>query len=343
MVKEQISENPVYVIHPEGDPGARNRTVHRNLLLLVNDLPVDGPTQPTDTALIPPQRQKQPQQRAESADNNMTDTDDEDEGTGGYWLRTPVIRMESDRSGRGRLTATGGGQMSVPKPFPPATVPVHTSKKPSMTHEEHSNAVPMRGTEPMDAYLPDETNLPERDDTHTDETNLPERDDTHTVETNLPGKDNIHTDETNLPEREHKQNFPAEEREVELVVDGLQMNEQHDVVHLPQPGEDEQNDHAEQVQVDRLSSPLKRTVPAEDEHGQVRRSARERRPRPTFTYESLGQPSIQTHVGSTSSQTSSISLPFMPHMTRQFLIPTPYMPQMYMPYTYYMPVTTQVY
>lgn len=34
VVKEQISDNPVYVIHPEEDPNTRSRTIHRNLLLL---------------------------------------------------------------------------------------------------------------------------------------------------------------------------------------------------------------------------------------------------------------------------------------------------------------------
>lgn len=325
VVKEQISDNPVYVIHPEGEPKARNRTIHRNLLLLVNDLPVEGPAQSADMVVTPPQRQKQLQQRASSADNDGTpDTGDEDEWTGGYWLRTPVVRTENDQSGRGRRTASEGGQRSVSKQFPPATVRVQTPKKLTVIHKEHSKALPRRGTEPMDA------NLPERDNTHSDETNSPERDDNN-------------SDQTNLPEVEHKQNIPVNEREVDLGEDGSETNDQHDVVYLPQPEEDEQNDHTEQVQMDRPSSPLLMTLPAEDEHGEVRRSARERRQRPIFTYESPGQPSIRTHVGSISSQPTPASLTFMPHMTRQFISPAPYTPQMYMPYTYYMPVMTQGY
>lgn len=85
VVKEQIFDNPVYVIHPEGDPNARNRNIHRNLLLLVNDLPVKGPTQSADTALTPLGKLKNPHQRTSSADNNViSDTDDEDEWTRGY-------------------------------------------------------------------------------------------------------------------------------------------------------------------------------------------------------------------------------------------------------------------
>lgn len=54
VVKKQISDNPVYVVHPEGDPNARHRTIQRNLLLLVNNLPVESPTQSADTVLAPP-------------------------------------------------------------------------------------------------------------------------------------------------------------------------------------------------------------------------------------------------------------------------------------------------
>ncbi len=35
VVREQVSDTPVYVIHPEGDDWGRTRTLHRNLLLLV--------------------------------------------------------------------------------------------------------------------------------------------------------------------------------------------------------------------------------------------------------------------------------------------------------------------
>ena len=171
VVKEQISDNPVYVIHPEGDSNARNRTLHRNLLLLVNDLPVESPIQSADAALTPRQRQKQPQQRASCTDNEgIPDTDDDDEWTGGYWLRTPVVRMENDQTGHGRSAASEREQSPVSKPSP-ATVPGQTPKKPTMTHKECSNTLPTRETEPMDTYLPDGQETPERDNTHTDETN----------------------------------------------------------------------------------------------------------------------------------------------------------------------------
>lgn len=165
VVREQISDNPVYVIHPEGDPSARNRTIHRNLLLLVNDLPVENPAQP-DLVVTPCQRQKQPQQRVNSADNDgISDTDDEDEWTGGYWLRTPVVRMGNDRVGHDRSVSSAREQSPVSKSSP-KTVPGLTPKKPTMTHKECPGTLLTRETDLMDAYLPDGRETPERDNTH---------------------------------------------------------------------------------------------------------------------------------------------------------------------------------
>lgn len=294
------------------------------MLLLVNDLPVENPAQPTDLVITPRQGQKQPQQSVNPADKDgISDTDDEDEWTGGYWLRTPVARMENGQVGQNR-SATSGREQSPVSKSSPTTVPGLTPKKPTMTQKECPDTLLMEESEPMDTYLPDGQETPEKEHTH--------------------------MGETNLPESEHKQNIPEKEdrqglmdREVDLVEEESQTNEQPDVPYSPQPGGDEQNKHAEQIQEERLNYPSMTTWPAEDTHREVRRSARERRPKPVFTYESLGQPSIQTHIDSISSQITSPPLPFTPHIARQFILPTPYVPQMYMPYTYYMPVTTQVY
>lgn len=40
-VKSQVAESPVYVVYPENGNSQKTRTLHRNLLLLVNDLPVE--------------------------------------------------------------------------------------------------------------------------------------------------------------------------------------------------------------------------------------------------------------------------------------------------------------
>lgn len=55
VVKEQISDNPVYVIYHRG----RSKTLHRNLLLLSNDLPVQFPQQPTKPTSQPAKKTRQ--------------------------------------------------------------------------------------------------------------------------------------------------------------------------------------------------------------------------------------------------------------------------------------------
>ncbi len=304
VVKEQISDNPVYVIHPEGDPSARNRTIHRNLLLLVNDLPVESSTQPADSVVAPRQRRRQPRRRTSSADNNETpDTDnDDDEWTGGYWLRTPVIRRENDQAGHNRSVILRREQSPMSKLYP-AIAPDQTPQKQTMIRKDCSSTLPTRETVSMDTYLP------ERREIH-------------------------------LPEEEEQQ---SEDRGIEVVGREEQTSEQLEDTYRSQLEQDETNGHKEQVQEERPSSPSTMTWPEEETQREVRRSVREKRPTPIFTYESLGQPSLQTHVESISSQSTSPPLPFMPHMHSQFILPTAYTPHMYMPYTYYMPVNTHVY
>lgn len=43
IVKEQFMENSVHVVYPESGDKQKTRTLHCNLLLLVNDLPVEVP------------------------------------------------------------------------------------------------------------------------------------------------------------------------------------------------------------------------------------------------------------------------------------------------------------
>lgn len=274
----------------------------------MNDLPVENPAQPADSVVIPGQRQKQPQQKVSSADKDgISDTDEEDEWIGGYWLRTPVVSKENYHD---RSAASGREQSTVPKSFP-TTVPGRTPKKLTMTHKECPDTLLMREIKPMDTYVPD-------------------------------------GQETNLPGREHEQENPGKEdrqsstdRQVEVVGEESQTSEQLENPYLSQL--EETNGQEEQVQEERPSSPSPRNQPAEETHREVRRSARERRPRPRFNYETLGQPSLQTHVESMSSQSISPLPPFMPHMHSQFISPTAYTPHVFMPYTYYRPVATQVY
>lgn len=99
IVERQLAENPVYIVCPETGDKKKSRTLHRNLLLLVNDLPVD--VTPSDTRSIPEkkthnrqnqERMTDTQRRADTSDDSENDSDN-DSGSG-YWLRRPTERIE---------------------------------------------------------------------------------------------------------------------------------------------------------------------------------------------------------------------------------------------------------
>lgn len=56
-VKDQVAENPVYIVCPESGDKQKTRTLHRNLLLLVSDLPLETP--PQTTGSTPEKRSRQ--------------------------------------------------------------------------------------------------------------------------------------------------------------------------------------------------------------------------------------------------------------------------------------------
>ncbi len=308
VVKEQISDNPVYVIYPEGDPSVRNRTIHRNLLLLVNDLPVESSTQPADSVVAPRQRRRQPQRRTGSTDNDETpDTDnDDDEWTGGYWLRTPVIRGENDQAGHNRSVISRREQSPMSKLYP-AKAPDQTPQKQTMIRKDCSSTLPTRETGSMDTYLPEgrEIHLPEKEEQQSENRGI-----------EVVGRESQTSepsDDTYLPQpEEDEQN--AEDREVE-VVEEAQTSEQLEDTCLSQLEEDETNGHKEQVQEERQSSPSTITWVEEETQREVRRSVREKRPTPIFTYESLGQPSLQTHV-----ESFPHNLPQLPYLSYHICI-----------------------
>lgn len=71
VVKEQVVDKPVYVIHPEGNGQVRTRTLYRNLLLLVSDLPVGFPQQPATPALKSKQRHAKARVTVQKSRNRM--------------------------------------------------------------------------------------------------------------------------------------------------------------------------------------------------------------------------------------------------------------------------------
>lgn len=260
IVKSQLAENPVYVVCPETGDKQKSRTLHRNLLLLVNDLPVD--VTPLDARPIPGKkthhRQKQDrmadtQRQADTSDNSESDSDD-DCGSG-YWLRIPAGTTE---------------------------------KRPATYHEQviiyPEN--PSQGSAPV-------------------------RKESHSVPEYLPN----HAEER----QDVDENLPVF-RPVE---------------------EDENYGHQES---DSEARPL--TPPVEHTHPEVRRSARDRKPRQFLTYESLGEPSVQSHatVHSVAGHTAPYSPPhslmsyFLP-ICMPYSHPILYSQTPYMPYTYQTPAT----
>lgn len=99
MVKGQVSDNLVYEVYPENGDSNKTRMLHQDLLMLINNLPVEAPMM-TPRSLKPGKRRKtrsQTPNKESIRDSDTTDSDEEN-NRGGYSLRTPVSWMEPGNS-----------------------------------------------------------------------------------------------------------------------------------------------------------------------------------------------------------------------------------------------------
>ncbi|XP_067334566.1 uncharacterized protein [Channa argus] len=84
VVKEQINDNPVYKVVSEMD-GKRSRVLHRNLLHLVNDLPLDLPADNGKTKATLEQRTRSKTSSKETKPQSHSETSSDDDDNSVYY------------------------------------------------------------------------------------------------------------------------------------------------------------------------------------------------------------------------------------------------------------------
>lgn len=276
VVKEQVSDNPVYVIHPEGDNKGKTRTLHRNLLLLVNDLPVEFPPQPTKPTSKPSQRQGKVRVNDVRDQTIRAETSDsDDESAGGYWLRIPVSWAEPRTA-----TAPERTTMSQRKRMPvletqssSEKMPDKTPRKPVRLQNEPAHRICARNTQYRDGNPPESVEVYGEDLERVEVRTLPELDSVP-----LQAEKQDQGEEGHLPENGE-----------------LRLEEEQDIPRQTEPEENngrQSDDERELPQYTYLDEQIQGSQPGSPVP--LRRSTRERRPGQILTYSSLGHPTYQS-------------------------------------------------
>ncbi len=146
VVKEQFADNPVYVVYPESGDNRKTRTLHRNLLLLANDLPVeappghDAPEKGTQKSKCQTRRTNVPGcTDLQEVSDSDSDSDDDSDGHR-YWLRVPAERIQE-------IPAVAPQQRPAITLGCPTPVPAQEEERVRMQYLPEADLMPEKDTE----------------------------------------------------------------------------------------------------------------------------------------------------------------------------------------------------